>query len=73
MLCVSDLRDQGKLEPTWSVGIWVGKATDSDEHMVAMPSGIAMGRSVRRMAPGEVPIDLVKQVVWSDAIGEANP
>eukprot|EP00972_Heterocapsa_arctica_P067761 10004617-Heterocapsa_arctica.AAC.1 len=53
MLRLSDLRDQGKLEPRWSVGIWVGKATDSDEHILAMPSGVAMGRSVRRMAPGE--------------------
>eukprot|EP00972_Heterocapsa_arctica_P011694 1713211-Heterocapsa_arctica.AAC.1 len=35
-----------------------------------MPSGVAMGRSVRRMALGEVPTDLVKQVMWSDAIGE---
>jgi hypothetical protein len=70
MLRVSDLKDQGKLEPRWSVGVWVGKAGDSDEHMVAMTGGVAMGRSVRRMAPGEAPIDLVKKVMWSDMVGE---
>ena len=29
-----------------------------------------MGRSVRRMAPGEAPIDLVKKVMWSAKVGE---
>ena len=42
---IQDLKKTAKLEPRWSMGIWLGKAVDSDEHIVATLMGIKLGRA----------------------------
>lgn len=37
-----------KLEPRWSVGIWVGKVESSDEHLIGTSTGITRTRSIMR-------------------------
>ena len=40
-----------KADSAWRHGIWVGKAEESDEHLLATPDGIQRARTVRRLEP----------------------
>jgi len=44
---------QPKLTSQWSVGLWVGRSTSSDEHIVLHESEIFRTRTVRRLAPSK--------------------
>ena len=46
------LRPSGKSSARWRQGIWLGKATGSDTHIVGMPGGVFVTRSVRRFGDG---------------------
>ena len=67
MVRVSDLGDVAKLDSRWRPGVWAGKLTDSDEHIVATMDGIVHGRSVRPLAASEVPEGLYEKVSWKVA------
>eukprot|EP00972_Heterocapsa_arctica_P052793 7771044-Heterocapsa_arctica.AAC.1 len=55
-----------KLDPRWSMGIWLGKTADSDEHIVATSEKIVFARSVNKLLAMEVPKDLYKNVMkWT--------
>ena len=51
-------REQGKLEDRWPFGIWVGKTTLDDEHLLLTPAGVRTARSVKRL-PEEKKYDKV--------------
>ena len=40
---------RAKLQPRWTEGIWLGRALDSDEHIIGTKDGIMMTRSVKRL------------------------
>ena len=58
-----------KASPTWRTGLWVGKCTESDEHILLTELGAFKARSIRRKAPqDQVDVDLAKKVTglpWS--------
>ena len=58
MVRIQDLRKAARLEPQWRMGIWLGKAVDSDEHIVATLMGIKLGRAIRPVAKELTPKDL---------------
>ncbi|CAK0858494.1 unnamed protein product [Prorocentrum cordatum] len=37
-----------RLATAWTLGIWLGRATDTDEHIVGTPTGIVKARTVKR-------------------------
>ena len=46
-------RQQPKLTSQWSIGLWVGRSTSSDEHIVLHENEIFRTRAVRRLAPSK--------------------
>eukprot|EP00972_Heterocapsa_arctica_P028632 4212508-Heterocapsa_arctica.AAC.1 len=46
-----------KLDPCWTMGLWIGKTSDSDENIVAMGDRVTFARSVNKIPMSEVPKD----------------
>ena len=44
-------RRKQKMDAAMEPGIWLGRAEDSDEHLVGTPQGVYRCRTVRRMVP----------------------
>ena len=44
---------KAKLESDWLCGLWVGRSSTTDEHLVLTEKGVTKSRSVRRRAPSE--------------------
>ena len=53
--------------------MWLGKEIGSDEHIVATKTGIFKGRSIRPLAPTEVPEDLYQTLQWEQTEQETPP
>ena len=68
MVRIQDLKETAKLEPRWCMGIWLGKAVDSDEHIVATLMGIKLGRAIRPVAKEMTPNDFFEKVKWGPAV-----
>lgn len=45
-----DDRDRGKLEDRWPIGIWVGKLSLDDCHIILTPDGVRTVRSISRLS-----------------------
>eukprot|EP00972_Heterocapsa_arctica_P024332 3590067-Heterocapsa_arctica.AAC.1 len=60
-----DIKKLPKMDARWEEGIWLGKRPDSDKHVVATPSGVRYGRSVRRLAEGEMTMNLFQAMKWT--------
>ena len=52
------------------MGIWVGKASDSDEHIIATENGIKLGRSVRAVVSEVVPENFYEKIAWTIPSGQ---
>eukprot|EP00972_Heterocapsa_arctica_P032595 4801073-Heterocapsa_arctica.AAC.1 len=66
MARVSTLLAAAKLDPRWSIDVWLGKTSDSDEHIVPTAEKIAFARSVKKLPSTEVPKNLYKDVMkWT--------
>ena len=54
-----------KLEEAWITGIWLGRSTDTNEHLVSSQYGVIRARTVRRLAH-EIQWDkqLAEKVIW---------
>eukprot|EP00972_Heterocapsa_arctica_P001854 265430-Heterocapsa_arctica.AAC.1 len=73
MARVSTLLAAAKLDPRWSIGMWSGKTSDSDEHIVATAEKIVFARSVKKLPATEVPKDLYKNVMkWTPWVVEGR-
>ena len=46
---------QAKLAERWPLGVWVGKTTIDDEHIVLTPEGVRTSRAVQRLPEDERP------------------
>ena len=44
---------QGKLEPRWQPGVWVGKLDLTDEHLLLTPRGLQRARAIQRKVDAE--------------------
>jgi len=44
---------RAKLQDQWRPGIWLGKDTNADEHLVGTSSGVYKVRSIRRLPPSQ--------------------
>ena len=42
-----------KLKEKWGFGIWLGRDTQSDAHIIGTRQGVLTARSIRRLAPSE--------------------
>ena len=40
--------EKGKLASKWEVGIWLGRSTVTNEHLVGCPTGVIKVRTVKR-------------------------
>ena len=38
-----------KYDPRWGIGIWLGRHTASDAHLIGTPGGVVQARTVRRL------------------------
>ena len=42
-----------KLRGPWQVGLWLGRSTDTNEHLISTETGVVRARTVRRVVPEE--------------------
>ena len=62
MIRLPKATEEPKLEMRWKPGLWLGKATDSDGHIVGTPDGILVGRSVRPLVVDHMTRNLYHQM-----------
>ena len=43
-----------KMKSKWKSGVWLGKSTDSNEHLIGTPDGVERVRTVRRKVTEEM-------------------
>ena len=41
-----------KGKPQWRAGVWIGKMTQNDTHILAVADGVFVTRSIRRLPSG---------------------
>ena len=62
-----------KADSKFENGIWLGKTTDSDEHIVATNEKVIFARSVKMLPAAEVPADLYANVMkWTPWVIEGR-
>ena len=71
-----DGRDKGKLEGNWPEGLWVGKTTLDDSHIVLTEDGVKTARSIARMSPDKrwdkAFLERVRGTPWNPRATEAR-
>ncbi len=57
--------DKGKLASKWEVGMWLGRSTVTNEHLVGCASGVIKVRTIKRR-PEEMQSDklLMDGMIW---------
>jgi hypothetical protein len=65
VLCKNNVEHREKLALDWSDGLWVGRSTANDEHLVLTKDGIVKSRTVRRKQPEQQ----VDQQLFDQACG----
>ena len=53
-----------KLQSHWFEGVWLGRTTSTDEHIIGTPTGIKLARAVRR-TPGQWDAKMITAMVWT--------
>ena len=64
MVREADLAGVPKMDPRWSMGVWMGRTSDSDEQNVGTPRGVKYARSVKPIVEG-VPRMLCDEMTWA--------
>ena len=42
-----------KADPAWGRGLWLGRASDTDEYLIGTQAGVELSRSLRRLPEAE--------------------
>ena len=42
-----------KLEAAWLEGVWLGRASKTDEHLIGAPNGLVHSRALKRRVDGQ--------------------
>ena len=60
-----DALNQGKLEPRWAQGAWLGRSVQDGTHIVGTPHGVVNSRTVKRQSEGgsEIPTTVYKELI----------
>ena len=57
--------EQAKLEPRWTRGLWLGRRTESDEHIVGTQEGIFASRTVQLMQNEPTQEMVLDGMIWT--------
>ena len=63
-----------KLQGPWQVGLWLGRSTDTNEHLVSTETGVVRARTVRRVVPEEQwDKELAEKSIWMPWASDDSP
>ena len=63
-----------KLQGPWQLGLWLGRSTDTNEHLVSTETGVVRARTVRRVVPEDQwDKTLAEKSIWLPWASDDSP